>query len=803
LHIRGEREFPVPPLALPDRSQSLELADLQRYAAVALFIERAIASNPDFALTDEVGRNIAQICSRLDGLPLAIELAAARTKLLAPGAMLARLDRRFSLLAAGARDLPERQRTLRGAIAWSYDLLDSSEQELFRHLSIFVGGCSLEAAEFLCGEQEAVSPSINGLSLGPASTTDGDVLDGIASLVDKNLVGQAKTEGSEARFELLETIREFGLEALMAAGEFERTADLHARFFLLLAEEAEPHLIEKDQGDWLHRLNQEHDNLRAALRWCLERGSAVESLRLAGALGQFWQLRGHASEGRQWLEAALLRSGQTPTPERAKALTAAGILALNQHDYEVARTCHEQSLAVHRELGDSWSAAVAINDLGTVALYQGDYRAAQGLYQESLKIREDLGDRRGSSVSLTNLGIVAAAQGDLGRARQFHERGLAFRRELEDRTGTARSLSHLGTVASEQRDYAAARRFLSEAVALAKADGDRQALARSLTRLGHVAFESGKPLEADELLQEAVGIQREMGDRVSIPWSLWHLARLAIARGELSLARTHSDEAIAITRQTGDKHGLALWLNELGDVALAQDDVLSARAAREEDLAVRRQLGDEAGAAVIMAKLAQIRHHDGEVGEARALLEESVRILRRLDHRPALAASLTNLAQLVSAQGEPGTAETLYKEALEVQLSLGSVEMVGLCMRGLSALAEARGDGREAARLLATLESLDDPQRADTNLNLVITSALDLPPQGADPDAVASHPDGLSEREVEVLRLISAGRSNQAIADELVISVNTVFRHVSNVFAKIGASNRVEAASYAQRHGLT
>ncbi len=763
LHVRGEREFPVAPLALPDRSQALGLTELRRYAAVSLFIERAQAVNPELPISEEMGRDIAQVCARLDGLPLAIELAAARTKLLTPAAMLARLDRRFALLTDGARDLPERQRTLRGAIAWSYDLLGAAEQALFRRLCVFAGGFTLEAAEAVAisegGGKNAQSSVLASQSL--------DCLDLVASLVDKNLLRRAEDAGVEARFALLETIREFGLEALAASAELDEAHAIHLRLFLALAEEAEPHLTEQESEAWLSRLDREHDNLRAALRWSVERGRAQEGLRLAGALWQFWQLRGHVSEGRQWLEAALGLGTETATPERAKVLTGAGMLATHQHDYRVARAYHEQSLAIHRTLGDQWNAAVSVNDLGTVALYQGDYATARSLYEESLCFRQDLGDRHGCAVSLTNLGLVAAAQGELGRARQFHEQSLAIRRELGDRAAVIRSLNRLGAVATEQQDYPAARRHLSEAAVQAREAGDRQALASVLSGLGIVAFNAGDLEEAESLLREAVGIYREIGDVFSMAWALWHQARPAQARGDWPLALTYAEEAIALVRRTGDKHGLALWLNEVGDIALQLGDYARARAVYEEGLLVRRQFGDEGGAAVTLAKLAEISHHHGDARQARALLEESIQISRRLDDRPVLAASLTNLAQILLAEGKLDAAEAHYHEALRLQRALSNEEMVDLCLRGLDLIAAARSDRERPAR-----------------------------------PGVVAYPDGLSEREVEVLRLLAAGRSNPAIAAELVISVNTVFRHVSNIFAKIGAANRVEAAAYAQRHGL-
>src|SRR6266567_2165773 len=366
LHLRGEHEFPVPPLTLPDFTHLPESEALSQYAAVALFLECARAVKSDFELTPANSRAIAEICIRLDGLPLAIELAAARSKLLPPQALLARLRHRLQVLTSAAQDAPVRQQTLRHALAWSYDLLDAREQRLFRRLSVFVGGCALEAVEGL-------------------STTLGerpsDVLDGVASLMDKSLLQHTGQDGEEPRLVMLETIREYGLEALVASGEMERTRQAHASYYLALAEQAELELGGPQQAVWLDRLEREHDNLRAALSWMVEQGETQQSmemaLRLGGALRPFWWGRGHWSEGRTFLERALAAGGSFPDPRidpsvRAKALIAAANLAFVQSDYEQTEVLCEESLALYRELGDHYGIAFSLYRLGNVAWVRGN-----------------------------------------------------------------------------------------------------------------------------------------------------------------------------------------------------------------------------------------------------------------------------------------------------------------------------------------------------------------------------------------------------------------------------------------------
>ena len=346
LRITGEREIPVPPLSLPSSRQvrGLSPAAFLEYPAIRLFVERAQTVKPDFALTEAIAADVAAICLRLDGLPLAIELAAARVRVLPPGQLLARLDRRLKILTGGNRDLPARQQTLRAAIEWSHELLDPDEQSLFAHLAVFAGGCTLEAAEAVCGAH-------GGHEI--------DVLDGLDSLSQKSLL--RPEEGSEGwtRFTMLETIREYALERLDASGEADSLRQAHARFFLDLAEAAEPQLTGPDQVLWLDRLGTEHDNLRAALGW-LERSSEREPwLRLSGALWRFWWVRGHMTEGRGWLARALAETDGLPPAVRAKSLSGAGILAESQGDYVQAKALHEESLALARQSGDRFAIAAS------------------------------------------------------------------------------------------------------------------------------------------------------------------------------------------------------------------------------------------------------------------------------------------------------------------------------------------------------------------------------------------------------------------------------------------------------------
>ena len=512
--LYGEHEYVVPPLKLPDIKHLPSLPGLTQYEAVRLFIERAQAAKADFAVTTENAPAVAEICVQLDGLPLAIELAAVRIKLLSPALLLARLTNRLALLTGGPRNLPLRQQTLRRTIDWSYELLDPREQVLFTRLAVFVGGCTLEAASAICNA---------------AGDLPMDIFDGLASLLEKSLLRQGA--GDEVRFTMLETIREYAREQLGARGEAAVQQQQHAEYYLALAEAAAPELRGAHQVAWLERLNAEHDNLRAALAWLLEQQAIACSLRLAGALWRFWHIRGHLSEGRRWLEAALALAGREgpvppigtvpPLPDtghrvaKAQALNGAGALATSQGDYAMARALHERSLALRRELGDTRGIAASLNNLGLVAREQGDYGAARALFEESLALKRELGDKLAIANSLSNLGLVAFDQGDYGAARALHEESLTLGCELGDKWGIAISLSNLGEVARAQGDYATARVLFEESLTLKRELDDKLGIAHSLEGFAGVASAQGHAEQALRLAAAATTLREVIGGPLS------------------------------------------------------------------------------------------------------------------------------------------------------------------------------------------------------------------------------------------------------------------------------------------------
>src|SRR5450631_4647009 len=499
LHLYGEHEFPLPPLTLPDSRSMPSVEVLSQCPAVALFVQRATAARPDFELNRENASAVAEICARLDGLPLAIELAAARVKVLSLSSMLTRLASRLQLLTGGSRDLPQRQQTLRAAIDWSYDLLDAAEQKLFRRMSVFVGGCNLEGAEAVCDTK---------------GDLDLDLLDGMASMVDKSLAQQVEQATGESRFVMLETIREYALEKLEASGEKALTKRAHAAYCMVMAEE-EP--TEQSGTEWLERFTLEHDNFRAGLEWLTETGDAEWGLRLGAVMFHFWERREYLSEGRDMLGKVLKVAGAaSPTKARTRALFSAGVLAHGQGDYAAGETLLRESLGIARELGDQHGVAVSLNALAVLARDHGDVGVAYSLFEESLVLWRELGDPKAVAHSLSNLASVAKLQGDYGRARSLYAECLSIFQELGDRAGVAWSTNYLGDVARERGDSAAARILYEQGLAIFRELDDRWGIAGTLADLGTLAREQRNYSMAHALHGESIRIFRELGHKRGI-----------------------------------------------------------------------------------------------------------------------------------------------------------------------------------------------------------------------------------------------------------------------------------------------
>ena len=501
LRVRGEQEYPVPSLSVPDITRLPSLVGLSEYDSVRLFVERARSVKPDFEVSSQNGPAIAEICYRLDGLPLAIELAAARVRMFPPQSLLSRLASRLKLLTGGARDLPARQQTLRGAIDWSYDLLSEEDQVLFARLSVFVGGRSFEAIEAVCNPEGKL-----------------DVLSSIESLIEKSLLRQEEGAGGEPRFVMLETIHEYAREWLQECGEeYQRR---HAEFFLALAEEAEPELRGPRQREWLDQLEEEHGNLRAALSWSLEGGDAELGLRLAGALYLFWNTRGHLSEGRRWLEDAVAAGPDAPTKVTSKALLGIGFLAMAQGDYARARVALVGALRLAREAGDTTLTMRALGIMSNLNLFEGMYDAAREAAEELLSMARAVGDAVRTAIALNILGEVARLQGEYDRAGELYQASLELARQVGNPDGIVVGLINLGIVALRQEKPDKAKASLGEGLRLARSLQDQPNTIIALAELAAVAAVDGDPFRAVRLWAataaraEAIGLVVGEPDRI-------------------------------------------------------------------------------------------------------------------------------------------------------------------------------------------------------------------------------------------------------------------------------------------------
>jgi predicted ATPase/DNA-binding CsgD family transcriptional regulator len=715
LHVRGEQEYAVPPLAVPDPKYLPDLVTLAQYEAVALFLQRAQAVKPAFQLTDANTPAVAEICVRLDGLPLAIELAAARIKVLPPQELLTRLGQRLTVLTGGARDAPARQQTLRNTIAWSYQLLGAAEQGLFQRLSVFVGGCTFEAIEAVCTALDIKSSA-------------GQVFDGVASLIDKSLLQQTEQEEDEPRLVMLETIREYGLECLRESGEMETTWQAHAEYYLVLAEEAESELVGPQQVAWLERLEREHDNLRAAMRWILEQWEIWHhremALRLGGALQRFWEVRGHWSEGWSFLERALAGRKGVAVHVQMKALNAAAHLAYVKGDTDRAAALSEECLARCREIGDIAGIAHSLGLLGSLAWRRYDFVEAYSLNEESLALFKEVKDREGIAWALNNSAVQLGQQGEFDKAISLNEESLALFRELGHIEGIAWALFNLANVLFlSHGDPARVHTLLEENLALCKKMGHKEGIAQALGLLSQVFLQQGDAIKACSLLEESVVLSRELGNR-SITWLPIVLGKVASSEGDFAAARAIYEESMIITLEGGDRMNIAEFLEGLAATLVTQGEPVWA-----------------------------------------ARLWGTVKSLRDSIGMPL---------------------PPVYRADYERSVAIAHASL------GEKAFAKAWAEGRTMSpeQVFAAYTTQGPATIPSTS---TILGQASVPPA----TSTVTYPDGLTSREVDVLRLVAQGLTDAQIVEQLIISPRTVNSHLTSIYSKIGVSSRTAATRYA------
>jgi predicted ATPase/DNA-binding CsgD family transcriptional regulator len=711
LKISWESQTPVEPLP-PEQ-------------AVELFLARARAVRPSFEVNSDTARDVESICARLEGLPLAIELAASRAKLLSAGEIAERLTDHLVFLSGGSRDLPLRQQSLKAAVDWSYALLSPDEQWLFRLLGVFSGGCTFDGLEAV-----AVGVANTGAVPGVQPRIGYVLLDLLAGLADHSLVRRIEDADGTSRFRMLETIREYAVEQLEATGEAPSARRALLAYCGKLAAKAEQELTGADPGRWVRRLDAEQDSMRGALSWAVDAGEVLNALALASALHRFWLLRGELIEGRAWAARILERLGAAPGP-RADALRITAQLALRQSEYGDARLAADAALALDRDLGNERGMCEALNLLGAIAYQRSDFAAARAYADDSLAIARRLGDSILASQALITLGNTIQFQGELGPAAAHYQEAIALSRRCGDLARLSIGLGNLALLAMRQADFDTARPAVEEALALQRRLGGRYSVSRMLSWRATIAAREGDSHAARRMLQESLDIAREVGDPDCMAGSHANLADLDRAAGDLDGASTHAASAVhfAATIDDGKRH---------------------------------------AGAILTAAKVAADRRQ----------YPAAVRLF-------SAAQALTDAIGFVRFETEAGEAEAILDR---IRAALGDTVFAeewthGSAMAALPALAYAHATlAAEVAVAASAVRHMPNPLRQ----------------AGPKAGCVA----GLTARELEVLRLLAGGCSNREIAERLTISERTVEHHIANIYGKIEARGRVDATSFAHRHGL-
>ncbi len=591
LRIAGELTHQVKPLSLPGKQVVISPTSLSRYEAVQLFVARALTLQPDFYLNVDNVATVQDICQRLDGIPLAIELAAARLRMLTVAQISTQLADRFRLLTGIAHGVQPHHQALRALIDWSYDLLPANEQALFRSLAVFSGGFTIDAV-------------VGVMDIAPL-----DVLDTLTELLNKSLIYQMSDVADEPRFAMLETIREYTMLKLAEVSGEVAIRQQHAAWYLTLAEAAVPQLRGEQQVVWIDRLEREHDNMREALAWSLV-GQPALGLALVGALARFWEVHGHLSEGRRWLELAL-KTENAPPWIRAAALSGAGSLAWGQDDYPAARDFHQQALQLRRELGDRRGTALSLNNLGFVVLRMGDLTTAQVYYEESIDIAREIGDFEAAATGLHNLGTLARIRSDFTQARALYAESLELRRKVGDKWSIALTLHLSGAVAADQGDYQAAQELNEESLTIRRQLGDKQGIASSLLGLAVLAYYQCDYDIAREMYEQSMVLFQEVGFRMGLATAIGRLGDISYGEGDYPRALQLGEDSLRQFSEMGNKWLITYALNRQTRTLAALGEEQEARSLYEQGLTLHLELGDRQGVAEFlegMAGLAVAQH---------------------------------------------------------------------------------------------------------------------------------------------------------------------------------------------------
>jgi predicted ATPase/DNA-binding winged helix-turn-helix (wHTH) protein len=650
LSIIGEEIVQVPPLSLPNADHSTDAASIPNAEAVQLFADRARLVKSTFAITSSNAVEIMEICLALEGIPLAIELAASRVRVLSVDQIVAKLHDRLGLLTGGSRTAAGRHQTLIAAIDWSHNLLSAPERTLFHRLAIFSGGWTLEAAEAVC-----VGDGLDRT----------DVLEVLSGLVDKSMILTDERRGYQ-RYRFMVTLHEYAQKCLRRTAEQPALQRKHAGFFTEFAVAGEAYLMGPDQEVWLDRLSIEYDNIRAALNWAAT-GDVQLALRLSTSLSQFWYLRGYWGEGRRWLTDLLQLEGAHLHPKvRVRALNAAARLVQ----------------------------------------FQGDYASARLIVKEALTLARSCGDDRGTALALNFAGVHEAIQGEFGKARVLWEESLAIRRHLGDKALIASALNSLAGLALLQTDYVTARRLFDECLAMFRDIEDKHGIVLSLVNSSHLVGRIGNDAAARALVEEGVALARSLGDKALLPAALNALGEVVCRRGDHEAAQVLNEEALEIARQVGDKGLVAVALLSLGVEAEHREAYVTARSTFETTLTLLRDIGDKPKLAVALNCLARATARDGDYSTANVLYEESLELCRHMGMRDRIAESLLGLSNIAHVQGDFGSALALCRSSLAILFEIGHKCQLPRVLEHIALLSLLQGQPARGASLLGAAQAI-------------------------------------------------------------------------------------------------
>jgi len=652
LNCKGEKTYRIPPLTMPDPNSNYTPEQLAQYESVRLFIERALMVNPEFRVNNENSHALAEICSRLDGIPLAIELAAARTNALPVVKIYERLDDRFSLLTGGKRTALPRQQTLRALIDWSYDLLSGEEKLLWCRLSVFSGGWTLEAAEEICSDDK-INKSV--------------ILDLLSQLTEKSVIIY---DESKERYRILESIKQYGIEKLSDGYEVYLR---HLNFFLELSEKAALQLRSEKARFWLDTIDADHSNFISAIDWSVSNEIADKGAIIAAALGNFWNTAGHYSTGIRLNENILQSTRAIDKSSKVKVLTWLCVFKYHQGDYEQVRRYSEECLAISKTISDKKGIAESLHNLGKVADIKGDYEQAKKYHEESLAFKNEIGDKNGMADSLQSLGNLSVDQGDYEKAQKYFEESFAIKKEMGDKKGMASNMNSLGCLSSFQGDYEQAKKYHEESLAYNKDIGSKMGVAISMGNLGMIAFNQGEYEQAKKYYEESLAIRKELGNRKGMADYMHNLGGIVYTQGDYEQAKKYFEDSLAVRKEIGDRIGMADSLNNLGGVMYTQGDYEQAKNYFEESLATRKEIGDKRGMADSLNNLGSVARHSGDHEQAKKYHEESLAIKNEIGDKPGVANTLIYLALLFEQNKKYFNAVKLLYAAEHTVKSMGIV----------------------------------------------------------------------------------------------------------------------------------